>query len=357
MNTRNRKTYTHYLVFCAALLLLLPVSTYGADGISVKVQPSVVEESVDPGATVEGSIVITNENGGTQTYRIGVRNIDTMEDNGRPVFSRETEPDSLRLASWITPLQDSVTIEVGGSAQVAYRISVPADASPGTHAAAIFVMREAEGTAENGAGVGFNVGTLVNLRVSGEVIDDMILHEFFTDRSLYTAPNILFTTRVENTGTIHQKPRGVIIVRNMLGKEVGQIVFNEKQQNAILPRSERAFEAAWTVDSFAFGRYTALLNVGYGDTAQKTLKDELTFWIFPWKEIGMVAGACAALMALAFGMLRSYIRRELKRAGHAAPAKRVAGQDMTFARRVSRVLLWLIVVLVLISLGTIVFFQ
>ncbi len=336
-------------------LMLLPVCTFASDGISVKVQPSIVEERVDAGAVIEGALTITNENGGTQTYQIGVRDIDSMEANGRPIFSRDSTTDPLRLAAWIEPLQDSVTIEVGGSANVGYRITVPTDASPGSHAAAIFVIRDAEGGAENGAGVGFNVGTLVNLRVNGEVVDDMVLHEFSTDRSLYTEPNVNFTTRVENTGTIYQKPRGVITVRNMLGKEVGEIVFNEKQQNAILPRSDRTFTVEWNLDSFAFGRYTALLNVGYGDTAQKTLKREVTFWILPWKEIGVVAGAFAALATIIMLILRSYIRRELKRAGHTA-AKRIT-RDRSFAERLSRVLVWLIVVLLLVSLGTIVFFQ
>lgn len=339
----------------AAVVLLMPLYTFASDGISVKVQPSIVEERVDAGAVLEGSLTITNENGGTQTYRIGVRDIDSMEANGRPIFSRDPADDPLRLAAWIEPLQDSVTIEVGGSANVGYRIVVPADASPGSHAAAIFVIRDAEGEAENGAGVGFNVGTLVNLRVNGEVVDDMVLHEFSTDRSLYTEPSVNFSTRVENTGTIYQKPRGVITVRNMLGKEVGEIVFNEKQQNAILPRSGRTFTAEWNLDSFAFGRYTALVNVGYGDTAQKTLKREVTFWILPWKEIGIVAGAFAALAMVVMFVLRSYIKRELKRAGHTA-AKRVT-RDLSFAERLSRVLVWLIVVLLLVSLGTIVFFQ
>ncbi len=357
MNTHSLHFARFAVLVCIAIgLSLVPARTFALDGISVKVQPSLVEERVDAGAVIEGSLTITNENGGTQTYRIDVRNIDNMEENGRPIFSREPGSDPLRLASWIAPTQDSVTIDVGGSATVGYRITVPADATPGSHAAAIFVIRDAEGEAENGAGVGFNVGTLVNLRVNGEVVDDMVLQEFSTDRSLYTVPSVSFTTRVENTGTIYQKPRGVITIRNMLGKEVSEIVFNEKQQNAILPRSGRSFSTEWKIDSFAFGRYTALLNVGYGDTAQKTLKREVSFWIMPWKEISVVAGSLAALVALLVLALRSYIRRELKRAGHTPTSKR-AVRDLSFAQRLSRVLLWLIVLLVLISLGTIVFFQ
>ncbi|MBP9760102.1 MAG: hypothetical protein KBD24_01910 [Candidatus Pacebacteria bacterium] len=356
-NTTYHKE-TIALAFTGIVMLfagaVLPATTYAQDGIGIKIQPSTIEERVDPGAVLEGTLTVTNEDGGRQTYFLGTRNIAGMNENGTPSFSESSSIDSMEAATWIAPLMESVTLDVGQSQEVPYRIAVPAEASPGSYFAAIFVTREAGANVDNGAGVGFHVASLINLRVNGEVIDDMMVREFFTNASFYKKPEVAFKARIENTGTIYQRPQGVITITDMLGNEVGSVLVNESE-GGIMPRNDRVFEMTWTHDSFALGKYTALLSVLYGDVDRKTETRVVTFWIVPVKELGIVLGGIVLLVLLIVSGLRAYVRKELKRAGHTGSSASASVQ-VTFARRVSRTLLRLLVVLAIGFVGMLVFF-
>ncbi|NJO70884.1 MAG: hypothetical protein HC825_02620 [Oscillatoriales cyanobacterium RM1_1_9] len=86
---------------------------------------------IDSGAIIEGEFTITNENGGTQTYYFGTRNIDGMSEKGAPMFEKTRSSDPTRIASWVEPLVESLTLEVNQSGSVPYKIVVPPDADPG----------------------------------------------------------------------------------------------------------------------------------------------------------------------------------------------------------------------------------
>lgn len=331
-------------------------TAHAQEGISIKVQPSTIEVQVDPGQVLEGgALTITNENGGEQTYVISTRNVVGMDDKGKPDFSQEVSNDPLEASSWIQPLVETATINTGESAQIPYRIVVPENASPGSYFAAFFVTREADRATESGAGVGFNVASLVNLRVSGVVNEDMLFREFSTaDKTFFSTPDVTFKVRLENTGTIHQRPRGVITILDMFGKEIGQTTFNDSN-GAILPTYDRVFETTWNYDGFALGRYTAIASVLVGESKNTTLTREVTFWIIPLKQVGIVLGSVAALLLLFVFAVRRYVRNILRKAGHDTLSKSKS-KKISLARRMIRTTGWLLTLLAVLFIGMIVFF-
>lgn len=338
---------------CTLVLTGTP-HVFAQEGISVMIQPSTIEEQVDPGQVIEGNLTITNENGGAQTYVISTRNITGMTDNGTPQFSDEYVDDPLEAAYWLEPLQKTVTMDVGESKQVPYRISVPADASPGGYFAAFFVTREAEQALESGAGVGFHVASLVSLRVKGEVFEDMQFKEFYTEgMSFFTEPKVEFKARLENSGTVHQRPLGIITIVDMFGKEVGLVRFNENG-GAILPRFDRLFNTTWEHDGFALGRYTAIASVLIGEDKKSTLTREVSFWVLPLKEIGIVLGTLAVLLLLFIFGVKRYVRNVLKKAGKETLSK-TKSQKISLARRMIRTISWLLALLVVLFIGMIVY--
>lgn len=326
------------------------------NGLSLKIQPSTIEERVDTGQVLEGELMVTNENGGRQTYYISTRNVIGMNDTGTPSFSDEHSDDPLEVATWIKPLLDSVTLDVGESIQVPYRIEIPENASPGSYFGAFFVTREAETVTQTGAGVGFHVASLVNLRVNGDANEDILFREFFTNKSFFTKPNVLFTARIDNTGTVHQRPRGFITIKDVFGNDVGSVTFNDNA-GAILPRNDRVFETTWTSDSFALGRYTAIASVLYGDTGKKTVNKEVNFWVVPLRELGIVFGGIVfVLLAFMYGIKR-YIRNALSRAGQNVNAETPSSKNISFARRLLRTITRLLVLIAVLFIGMIVFFS
>jgi hypothetical protein len=324
-----------------------------AQGLSVRVQPSTIEEQLDPGETIEGTITVTNKNGGKQTYFIDTRNVMGMNDTGTPTFSNEKSDDPLEAASWITVSQELVSLDVEESIQVPYTITVPENASPGSYFAAFFVTREADKTVQSGAGVGFHVASLVNLRVNGEVNEDMLFREFFTEKSFFTQPNVYFKARVDNVGTIHQRPRGIITIKDMFGNEIGKTTFNDSA-GAILPRHDRVFETTWTDDGFAIGRYTAVASILFGETNKNTLTREVSFWIVPLKEIGIVFGILALILLVFIYGVKRYIRNALKEAG-AGEKKAETKKNITLARKMIQTAIRTILVLLVLFIVLVVY--
>jgi hypothetical protein len=338
-------------------LMLTSLTTHvvlAQDGVGVRVQPSTVDERADPGTALDGVLTVTNQDGGKQTYYVATRNIDDMDDSGRPNFSKNPPTDPMELASWIKLSKSAVELEQGQSDEVPYRIEVPAEASPGSYFAAIFVTREAENPTESGAGVGFQVASLINLRVNGNALEGIMIREFSSDKSFYTKPSVRFNTRIENTGTVHERPMGIISITNMLGKKVGQVVLNENG-GGVMPRTDRTFQTEWSTDSFTLGRYSAIASVAFGDTQKQTITRELTFWVIPVKEVGLVLGLVVLVALLITWSMRRYVRKALARAGHAGALEQNA-ITTSFAQRLVRTLAWLLVLLALLFIGVLVFF-
>ncbi len=341
-----------FVLFCTFLSATI---VNAQNGLSIKVQPSTIEEKVDPGDVLEGNLTVTNEEGGEQTYYIKTVNISGVDDEGTPTFSEDATETELGLeaASWLKPMKDSITIKEKQSGTIPYRIEVPENASPGTHVAAFFVMRKADNVEKNGAGVGFNVATLVNLRVSGRVVEDMLFREFKTDKTFFTRPIVNFESRIDNAGTVHQRPVGIIVINDMFGNEVDQISFNGNK-GAILPRQDRVFKVEWKYDGFTLGRYTAVASISFGENSKRTLTKEISFWIVPVKEVGIAFGVIIfILLVFVFGV-RAYIKRALKKAGYSSDAKN-KNSNISFAKRLTRTLLWVILLLVLLFIGIVVF--
>ncbi len=341
---------------CMLLFMVVGVTFVNAqEGLAVKVQPSTIEEIVEPGQVLEDVLTVTNKNGGKQTYYISTRNVLGMSDTGSPEFSDETSSDSLEIASWIRPGKDSVTIDVGESVEIPYRIEVPENVSPGSYFGAFFVTREADIATESGAGVGFHVASLVNLRVSGVVKEDMLLREFFTEKTFFSEPSVYFQTRIENTGTIHQRPRGIISIIDMFGNDVGRATFNDNA-GAILPQTDRVFDVTWNYNKFALGKYTAIASVVYGESQKKTISKEISFWIVPLKEVGIAVGSIVFILVVFIFGVRRYVQNVLRKAGQSTLPK-VKTRNITFAKKLVRTFIWLIAFLFILFIGMIVFFS
>lgn len=354
-----QRTHTH-AYRALALIAVLSVwyvqhSDVHAQGIGIKVQPSTIEERLDPGESMTGALTVTNENGGKQTYYIGTRNIVSQNEGGTPAFSDVPSTDPMEAASWIKPTLESVSLEVGESATIPYTIQVPSNASPGSYFAAIFVTREADEVTESGTGVGFQVASIAILRVNGSVVEGLTVNEFSTDRSAYKNRTVEFSARMTNTGTVHQRPLGIINVTDMLGNELEPVLQLNESAGVVMPREERVFTAVWEPEGFAFGRYTATLSTVYGETDRQTIVNRTTFWVFPIKEIGTVIGVVLALLIATMLAVRRYVRFALARAG-VRENTREADQIESFPKRLMRTLMWLSVFVVLMFIGVVVFF-
>ena len=158
---------------------------------------------------------------------------------------------------------------------------------------------------------------------------ELQLVDFTTDSLFYEYLPTTFRATIKNTGNIHLMPAGDIFIDSLRTKEVAIIPFNQGRGN-ILPQSTRVFEVAWDdamivrtnedaegksmtnakgnpvyrtkfdfdkpLSTFRIGKYTANILMVY-DNGERDVPLEATvsFWVIPWKILGV-----ATVIALFF---------------------------------------------------------
>jgi len=285
---------------------------HAQNSAGIKIQPSIIEEKVDPGQIITGVLRVTNMTDGEQTYTVLKKNVSSVGEDGKPVFSKQQDETGLELTSWITVSESTVTVGPNEQKEVPYTINVPANAPPGGHFGAIFFVVEAGRPSEIGASVGFEVGSIINLQVSGDIVEDVQIREFSTSKLLYGEPAVLFTTRVENRGNILARPRGTLEIKNMFGKKVATLRVND-QAGGVVPNSERSFEVQWEGEGVQFGRYDAVMSLVYGDDVSHTISRVLAFWILPLNIILPVLGISLVVLLVIYMGIKIHIRNTIRR--------------------------------------------
>ncbi len=127
-----------------------------------------VELELDPGVSVTEHLAVRNLGREEVTFTLSAAD-GYLTDTGRFTMLPAGTP-STGAGTWID-VPASVTVAAGGTAVVPYTVSVPADATPGDHAAGVAASVRTVGTgASAGVGVDSRVGFRVVTRVSGEVV-------------------------------------------------------------------------------------------------------------------------------------------------------------------------------------------
>lgn len=303
-------------LICSLFLASLVVSaqTVHAQASSLQISPAIIEDRAEPGQVFNFSVRVTNQTDSEATYYLLARDILGTNENGAPIFAEEDTATQYELSSWIALPQDFVTLKAGESKTVPFTVTVPRDATPGAHFGGVFFEQRAVQVTETGAGVASRVGPIINLRIAGDVTEDMRLREFSTAKFIYQAPPVDFTINAENLGNVLLRPHGGIEISDMFGKKVGTIEVNPSA-GAVFPGGIRTYEVQWATDGFVFGRYEALASMVYGEDGRKTVTRSASFWVLPLKPLLIVIGVALAVLLGLYIMMRVYIQRKLRAMG------------------------------------------
>ncbi len=355
--------YSRFL-FAVSILFVLGVSvphTVGAQADSgITLKPAFIEETVIPGAQHRYDISVTNLSGSTQTYYLFTRDIVGAEDNGGPIFAEEgLEPTGYEISSWITLDTGEITVDPGATTNVSFAVAVPNEASPGSHFGGIFISLEPPRSRQTGATVGYEVGSIVSLRIDGDVEESGTIRSFSTGNYIYgNLSNVDFNARIENSGNTLIRPFGPLEVRNMFGKRVATLTMNDTKAG-IFPGQTRDFTMVWKGEGTGFGRYKADVSLIYGPQGrQQTMSNSLSFWVLPMNIILPALGVLAVLLLIVYVSIKVYVRRQLSMAGVSSrrnvSRRRGGGPDssaflLVFVAMLTVTALFLILLLVLFA--------
>lgn len=264
--------------------------------------PPSFEYGAKPSETIQTKVKIFNETTQAVTLYSSTANFKAKDETGVPDFLTTVEDGT--LATWISLAPGPFVLQPGERLEVPVEIAVPKNAGAGGHFAGIFFSPQAPQPAGQTSEVviGSKIAALVLLRIEGEIREAGTIAEFATatGQTTFNRLPIDFLLRFQNNGNVHVRPTGNITVRNMLGGTSTVLPINSTQ-GAVLPASTRKFEATWekTMGSsaranffkefanewsnFAFGPYTANINVTYGQANDKSASATVRFWVLPWR--------------------------------------------------------------------------
>lgn len=274
----------------------------------------VLELEADPGQIQPGVVKVYNETDQPIFLVASVEEFSAGDETGQPIYIPADERKD--FLDWFKVGQTELTLVPGQVAIVPFTVTIPATAVPGGYYAVIF-WQTASGSlgGDTAVGVSSRVGTLVLLKVKGDVIELGEIAEFNTSagqRVFFGLP-LSFVVRFSNLGNVHLAPQGTIELKNWLG-QTKKLKVNPGQRN-VLPQSIRRFEVSWgqsltgnlvqnfwtglkqELSHFSLGKYKASLNLSYGFDTPQTLTQELEFWVIP---VRLISSFIVALVLLIF---------------------------------------------------------
>lgn len=322
-----RKRFQFGLILTTGVFLF---ATFVNTASAITITPPRLELAGDPGSTISGEVKVTNESTTDTTYYTQVENFEAGDETGNPQFV----PTKEGLATWVN-VADNIRVKANEQKVVPFTIQIPDNTEPGGYFASIFVRTTPPPANTAGeVSIGARLGSLILLHVNGDIREGVSILEFSTKdkKRFYTTLPVETYYRFQNTGADRVKPEGDIVVKNIFGL-TAKVLNANRSEGSVLPRSIRRFESAWINDgggvedpellppaktndgffgeakkqakNFAFGYYTAHLDIHYGENNQSA-NQKFRFFVIPWQLLIIVIVGLFILLVVAKFILRRY---------------------------------------------------
>jgi hypothetical protein len=313
------------------------------DGISLQISPLPIELSAKPGSSVSTELRVRNA--GTKPERLQVRLLAVSQDNNGNVHLSNPKPTD-EYTKWVSFDRTVFAAPPGEWQTIHMNVNVPKSAAFGYYFAVEY-LRASDVAPQPGKAVAHGaVATfiLLNADAAGAKREAQIV-SFTADRKSYEFLPSKFTVKVKATGNVHVAPYGNVFIGKG-SKQAGNINVNA-EKGKVLPGGSRFFVSSWSdgfpvyvaktnadgspvlnkkgqeekslkwdfahANKLRFGKYTAHLLMVY-DNGSRDIPMEATvsFWVVPWRVIGIIVGILALIGALITYII--ILRRKLKRA-------------------------------------------
>lgn len=311
---QDMKFFRKYL-FVFVLFFISFSTALAQEKAGITLIPATIEKAANPGDILEEGLKVTNNSTVDKEYYIYKRNIKGVESGGTPIFAdAEEEITGYEISEWIEIPTEPIQIPAKSSVDLKVVIRIPETATPGSHFGGVFISAEAPKLRETGAGVGYEVASIVSIRISGDITDSARIRSFSSDKLLYSTKDVHFNAKVENQGNILIRPRGPVSITSMFSTKPEVFMVNDNLAG-VFPGTVRDIDFTWSGDGVGFGRYEAVLALVYdGEDGQKTIDASLVFWIFPLKIMLTILGAFLAIIVAGYVFTKYYINQAIMRA-------------------------------------------
>jgi len=251
------------------VLTTLAVSPSYADTTSpatgLQLSPAVVNLEGTPGQSYTINVKVTNVTTSVLNFTTAINDFGSKDETGTPsILLDPTQKLPTTIQTWV---QNSpvFTLAPQEKETVSINVAVPADAEAGGHYGVIRFTGLPENSDKANVGLVASAGTLVLVRIAGDIKENLQLTTFTTatstekETSFFETGPLKLVERFTNTGNVHVQPVGQIEIRDTFGSHVDTLQVNPDKGN-VLPGSVRRFEQDFK-KTWLFGHYTANLSL------------------------------------------------------------------------------------------------
>lgn len=282
------------IVFLASGIYYLK-SAFAQESLTITAIPPRLELSALPGATLQETVKFRNDSPTEMRVQVITADFIVNDDQGTPIAVSEEVSGRWSLAKWITASPKNLVLPSGQTSTIDLVIAIPDDALPGGHYAMVTYEPIPEAGLEAGSGseIRPKVGSLIYLNVVGDVVEAANLKSFSVADKFANYGPIKLSAVIENLGDVHFAPKGTVAVLNIFNDPIAEITLPDYN---IFPFASRVYDFE-VAGKWRLGRYKADLTATAG-TSLVPIHGLIYFWIIPVKEIGLIALALIALIAL-----------------------------------------------------------
>ena len=333
------------------LLVQAHLAVQAASAPSLAVFPDKFEWSLSRGQTRDGEIRVVNTSDFALPIRFNMVRWDAEDEIGGMNFIETGEDPSFDITRWVDIKESNIILESGEARDIAFTISVPANAEPGGKYGAVFVEPVVPEIYFEGGETRIlpRIAILFLLDIPVANLEEqtsqpLTVAEFSVEgrssllseiasrfASLFYAPGTVFAAtpavsvdmlsaapsgfilRVRNDGITHIRPSGTVSVFNAFDVKIAAASL---APTTILPHKVRQFPVEFIGDNvplvpsaverqFALGEYKATVVLeGVGNQPFVT---SFSYWVFPW-QVFIAAG----IMIFALWLVRKRLIAALR---------------------------------------------
>ncbi|MEK7648495.1 MAG: hypothetical protein AAB400_01110 [Patescibacteria group bacterium] len=267
-------------LLCLAFVSMLFSFLFATQALALRIAPTVVELSTLPGEPVAGFFQVVNNEQSPLTLTPTIYEAVPSVSDEKGFASIVAPTQNSTLANWIK-LDETILLQPGEKKDIRFIVTVPQNAPPGGHYAAISLSQPATTPSGSGAAIVPQLTVNVALDIAGESIEKADIVSFKTEsgKTNFDKLPVKFFARLHNGGNRHFRPTGAVVIKNMFGSTVAELPIKTQDAGGnILPGSTRQYDFDW-VGEFAFGKYTAMFSADLGGAGTKAASIEL--WVMP----------------------------------------------------------------------------
>lgn len=311
--------------------------------LNLSLSPVFFEYTPKSREVIKDKIRLRNNSDKPVSLRVTISKMEADE-NGNLTLKDKTAADI--FLDWIKIEKPNFTAPSKEWTDIPFTITIPDYAAYGYYIA-VSVSEENKTKSGNQVAIAGSavVPILINVRKEGARAEAKLL-EFKSNNSLIEYLPVAFTTKIQNTGNIHIRPRGNIFIRGQGNKDLAIIDVNE-DMGAILPSAIRSFEDSWSdgfiveeqemedgepkrdkdsnivkkvtfnwdkLSHFRLGQYTADLFLVFDDGKKDvTIEGSTTFWVIPYKLISGIIIVIVVILVILRVILKKYVEKEIEK--------------------------------------------